>query len=156
MNDKTDDFGIRFHGGVVNELCAKLCYFLQFALQIGGIGIGIPPVTEAQRKLFVAKVFCCAACNGRGKVRSKNQSISFLVKEFVEFPAGGSADFAGKDIKKLKGRRLNILIAIQPDTLLQSLFYLKLCGIFFSVNVPDTFRCVQKLFTHNIHASQTL
>lgn len=61
-------------------------------------------------------------------------------QKLIKLLAGRGSDLLGENIKKLDGRCLNIFISKTMNSILQLLLHSQFPGIFFSVNIPDTFR----------------
>ena len=91
------------------------------ALVIAAVNKGVSLVAEADGLVLLPEIFGSGPGDGGGEIRPEHEGISFPVKKFIEFLGRCGSHFPAEDVKKFKGRCLNITITVFCQNRMQSI-----------------------------------
>ena len=84
------------------------------------------------------------------EIGTKHKRVPLFVEKFIEFLGGCGSDFPGKNVKVFKGRRLNILVSVQPKLSVDQLLNRELPRIFLAIYIAHALRRMDKPVIHHI------
>ena len=147
-DSQCDHLRIRINALVSDQLGAHLGGFLHPSLKTGIVNENISRIGKTHGEIFFMEIFAHGPGDRRGNIRPENQRIAFSVEKFVHLVRWQGTLVLIENIKKFKGRCLDIPVTIGFQDTFHAFGQTVFTGTFPIINIAYPFRCMYKSFFH--------